>query len=90
MGATLDYQSVKSSTSKEAISTCVSYLREEYGNNPYSGTLATLTDWQTFPKDKFNNRDEFHDWVEENGDKWDGYVWQSEEDIFELCGWCAE
>lgn len=89
MGATLDYTEVQAQDSKQAVTICRSQRIAEFGTDPYSGTLGTISDWTTLDKDKFSNSDEFYDWVEENGDKWDGYVWEISDNIFGLCGWCS-
>lgn len=89
MGATLDYVSVQAETSEEAINIAVGNALYEHGRSPYSGTLATISDWSVLRRGRFESQDDFYDWVEENGDKRDGYIWQSSEDIWNLCGWCA-
>ncbi len=87
MGATLEIGSTTATSWKEARDKVVDYCTEYYGQDPYNGTFSTITDWYECKK-SFDSIDDFEDWVCDNGDKWEAYVWKHE-DKYYLCGWCA-
>jgi hypothetical protein len=87
MGATLDYESTTASDWKEARDKVVEYCTSYYGTDPYNGTLSTITDW-SYCRKSFDNVDDFIEWVEDNGSKWEAYVWEHG-GTYHLCGWCA-
>lgn len=87
MGATLELTRVSAKSWKEAVNKVVDVSTNFYGLNPYSGSFNTISDWKECKK-SFNSEDEFEDWVCENGDKREAYVWKKGTK-YVLCGWCA-
>jgi hypothetical protein len=87
MGATLELTRVSAKSWKEAVSKVVEVSTNYYGINPYSGSFNTISDWYECNK-SFDSEDDFEDWVCDNGDKREGYVWKKG-NKYVLCGWCA-
>ena len=87
MGATLELGSTTAKSWKEARDKIVDYCDAYYGKDPYNGSFNTIIDWSECKK-SFESVDDFEDWVCDNGDKREAYVWKHK-DKYIICGWCA-
>ena len=87
MGATLELTRVSAKSWNEAVRKVVDVSIQHYGMHPYSGSFNTIRDWNECNK-SFESEEEFEDWVCDNADKREGYVWNKGKK-YVLCGWCA-
>lgn len=87
MGATLEFSRVKADSWKEARDKAIEYADMYHGQDPYNGSFNTIYDWNYCRKD-FDSVDDFEDWVCDNGDKREAYVWEHKGEYI-ICGWCA-
>ena len=97
MGASLDVRKVHS-TSREEVRKIYEKIweeaREYYGNNPYSGSLATLQKEIDFKYITFDSREKAEDYIAEHQEKWGNamavIVKEGNAEPYTLVGgWCA-
>lgn len=90
MGATLETRSVEATNWKQARDIIIDISNEYYGSDPYSGSFNTIIDWNECKK-SFDTIDDFEDWVCDNADKREAYVWRhpTNSKLYLACGWCA-
>lgn len=85
MGATLEFTRVKAETYGRA----VTELQDTYyTSDPYSGEFNTCDEFYNYSK-RFEDVNDFTDWVEEDGEKRVAYFYQYEKGRWLVGAWCA-
>lgn len=85
MGATLEFARLKAKDCR----TAVVVLHEGfYTSDPYSGDFNTCDEFYDYSK-RFENVNDFTDWVEEDGEKRVAYFYEYEKGRWLVGAWCA-
>jgi hypothetical protein len=85
MGATLEFARLKAKDCR----TAVVVLHEGfYTSDPYSGDFNTCDEFYDY-SNRFENVNDFTDWVEEDGEKRVAYFYEYEKGRWLVGAWCA-
>ena len=85
MGATLEFARLEAKDYRTAI---VVLQEGFYTTDPYSGDFNTCDEFYNYTK-KFDDVNQFNDWVEEEGEKRVAYFYEYEKGCWLVGGWCA-
>ena len=85
MGATLEFARLEAKDYRTAI---VILQEGFYTTDPYSGDFNTCDEFYNYTK-KFEDVNQFNDWVEEEGEKRVAYFYEYDKGRWLVGGWCA-
>ncbi len=85
MGATLEFARIEA----KDFETAVKKLRDDcLSSDPYSGDFNTISDFYDYTSG-FDDVSQFSDWVEDDGEKWEGYCYRYGDSLWLFGAWCA-
>ncbi len=85
MGATLEFKRIKA---KDFLTAVRKLQDDSYSSDPYSGDFNTCYEFYNYTS-KFDDVDQFSDWVEEDGGKREAYSYRYGDGLWLFGGWCA-